>query len=331
MLYMAHMNLEDQMRIDEELKALERAMENNTFVFDAHPTLSNQYLRINNWSDLRVAIQILQNVVKLPDDDNIRMLTMHLENDASGESLNLSINDFNMLRNAINQYNDSLRIVVNTLRAHTVSSSPETFWVEVRSASDPTELAEITSEIERTLNMAGQAGGSFKFVGVGQGSDWLGFLTDSALTGIALNFSISLAASVVVEVMKVVGPLALAITLRDDGRSSEDLTQSDIDSEVGPVKDRLADIMINQGVEQFEKHLEDASYSSEVRNQVGASMRATTKAIKDMAESNRAVFEVSESGKDITIEIHGNNNEVTIQQFPDIPRQQDALPSVEDE
>ena len=318
------------MRIDTKLNALELVAKNGVFSFDTERIMNDQHVKILNWGDARVALQVLQDIEFLPNDRNSQLIGDYLENRGESDVLEVPLQHFQALQQAVQRYNNALNIVISTLRAHTVSSSPETIWVEVTSASNPSELANITREIERALKIAGQAGASFRFVGVAQGSDWFGFMTESPLAGIALNYCINLAASISMELMKVTGPVLHAfVTLDDD--SEEGPRQEDIDSRIASIKDRVTDVMIDQGVEQFVEHLKNARYQPESRNQVGASIRATTKTIKHMAESDQARFEVSESGKGIVVGIFGNNNQVTIQQFPNIPAQKDALPPGENE
>ena len=178
------------------------------------------------------------------------------------------------------------------------------------------------------LNIAGQVDASFKFVGVAQGSDWLGFVPNSDLAGLALNYCIGLAASISTELLKVAGPVMNAI-VRLDLDSDEDPSEEEIEKRLRDIKDRTADVMIEDGVRLFTEHLEQAQYPPEIQNQVGVAIRATTKSVREMAESNRAVFEVSDSGRNIVVGIHGNNNHITIQNFPQIPVHRDALTPAE--
>ncbi len=315
------------MRIDMKLNALARVIESDRITLDSESILGNQYLKINNWSDVCVALRVLQEVDWLPDDQHNKLLVDYLENRGNLDVIELSHQEFQTLQQAVQRYNAGLPVVINTLRAHARSSSPETVWVEIKSVSNPAELTSVTTEIERALNIAGQTGSSFSFAGVAQGSDWLGFIPGSELSGIALNYCISLAAAVTVELIKVAGPVmnALARINLDDEREEEP-TQEQIDERIKAIKDKVTDVMIDEGVKTFTERLDNAEYPQETRNQVGVAVRATTKAIRELGESDRAVFEVSESGKDIMIQVHGDNNQITIQNFPEIPAHREALP-----
>ena len=319
------------MRIDTKLRTLQRVSQNNAFTFEAEPILNRQYIKIQNWNDVCIALQILRDIDWLREDDQSRLLDEYLENRAGGDIIELPMGDFHTLQQATRRYDGGLQIVVNALKAHAVSSSSETIWVEIKSASDPSELASITKEIERALNIAGQADASFKFAGVAQGSDWLGFLPNSELAGAVLNYCINLAATISVELMKVSGPALKAVvrvTIDNENRDVEP-TQEEIDKQIRVIKDKTAEVMIEDGVKVFSDHLENAQFAPDVRNQVGATIKATTKTIQAMAESNRAVFEPSESGKMIVVEIHGSNNQITIQNFPEIAPSREALPPAE--
>ena len=131
--------------------------------------------------------------------------------------------------------------------------------------------------------------------------------------------------------MKISGPALKAVvrlTLDDENRDVEP-TQEEIDERIRIVKEKTAEVMIEDGVKVFSDHLENTQVQPATRNQVGATIKAATKTIKEMAESNRAVFEPSESGKSIVVEIHGNNNQITIQNFPEIAPRREALPPAE--
>ena len=321
------------MRIDTKLRALQRVIQNNVFTFEAEPFLDDQYVKVQNWGDVCIALRVLRDIDWLREDNQSKLLDDYLENRAGGDPVELPTGDFQSLEQAVRRYDDGLSIVVNALKAHAVSSSPETIWVDIKSAADPSELASITGDIERALNIAGQADASFSFVGVAQGSDWLGFLPNSELTGAVLNYCINLAATISVELMKISGPALRAVVRLSIDNENRDVepTQEEIDEQIRVVKDKTAEVMIEDGVKVFSDHLEKAQLTPDVRNQVGATIKATTKTIQEMAESNRAVFEPSESGKRIVVEIHGNNNQITIQNFPEIAPRREALPSAESE
>ena len=316
------------MRIDTKLNALQRVMRNDTFILEAEGILNNQYVKVQNWSNVCVALQVLTDIDWLPYDQYKKLLDDYLENRGDSDTLEVPADEYHILEQAVKRYNPGLPIVVNTLRAHAVSASEDTIWVEIASASDPTELADIMREIEKALNIAGQVDASFKFVGVAQGSDWLGFVPNSDLAGLALNYCIGLAASISTELLKVAGPVMNAI-VRLDLDSDEDPSEEEIEKRLRDIKDRTADVMIEDGVRLFTEHLEQAQYPPEIQNQVGVAIRATTKSVREMAESNRAVFEVSDSGRNIVVGIHGNNNHITIQNFPQIPVHRDALTPAE--
>ena len=108
-------------------------------------------------------------------------------------------------------------------------------------------------------------------------------------------------------------------------------TQEEINERIELLKEDTRDIIIDEGVKTFVEYLEDADYPPEFRNEVGNAVKAATKAIQDLGESERAVFELSESQKDIVVEIHGDNNQVTVQNFPQIPPHREALPPGESE
>ncbi len=319
------------MRIDTKLRALQRVSQNNEFTFEAEPILNQQYVKVQNWDDVCVALRVLRDIEWLGEDSQSQLLDEYLENRAGGDSIELPMGDYQTLEQAARRYDGGLSILVNALRAHAVSPSPETIWVEIKSAPDPSELASIVSEVERALNIAGQADASFKFAGVAQGSDWLGFLPNSELAGAVLNYCINLAATISIELLKISGPALKAmarISFDNENRDAEP-TQEELDEQIRIVKDKTVEVMIEDGVEVFSDHLERAQFSPDVRNQAGAAIRATTKTIKDMAESDRAVFEPSESGKNIIVEIHGSNNQITIQNFPAIAPRREALPPAE--
>ena len=316
------------MRIDTKLNALMRVAQPGEFTLDSEAILGNQRVKINNWKDVCIALRVLQDVDWLPNDEHSQLLVDYLENRGDLEVIELSHQEFEMLERAAWRYNEGLPIVINTLKAHARAMSPDTIWIELKSVADPAELSSITAEIERALNIAGQAGSSFRFAGVAQGSDWLGFIPGSMLAGIALNYCISLAATVTVELLKVTGPIVNAVaklTLDDEDRDGEP-TQEEIDARIRDIKDRAADVIIDEAVKTFTEHLKNAEYPPDARNQVGAAVRATTKTIRELGESNKAGFEMSESGKNIVLQVHGNNNQITVQNFPELPSSMEALP-----
>ena len=315
------------MRIDTKLNALMLVTQPGEFTLDSESILGDQRVKINNWKDVCIALRILQDVNWLPDDQHNQLLVDYLENRGDLEVIELSPQEFQMLEQAVQRYNGGLPIVINTLRAHARATSSDTIWIELRSVSDPAELSSITAEIERALNIAGQAGASFRFAGVAQGSDWLGFIPGSLLVGIALNYCISLAATVTVELLKVTGPIINAIaklTLDDDNQDREP-TQEEINERIKAIKDRAADEIIDEAVRAFIERLDNTEYPPGARNQVGVAIRATTKIVRELGESNRAVFEMSESGKNIMVQVHGDNNQITVQNFPELPNPREAL------
>ena len=315
------------MRIDTKLNALMLVTQPGEFTLDSESILGDQRVKINNWKDVCIALRVLQEVNWLPDDQHNRLLVDYLENRGDLEVIELSPQEFQMLEQAVQRYNGGLPIVINTLKAHARAMSSDTIWIELRSVSDPAELSSITAEIERALNIAGQAGASFRFAGVAQGSDWLGFIPGSPLVGIALNYCISLAATVTVELLKVTGPIINAVaklTLDDDNQDREP-TQEEINERIKAIKDRATDEIIDEAVRAFIERLDNTEYPPEVRNQVGVAIRATTKIVRELGESNRAVFEMSESGKNIVVQVHGDNNQITVQNFPELPNPREAL------
>ena len=318
------------MRIDTKLNALERVTENGRFILEAENILSNQYVKIQNWDNVRTALRVLGEVDWMPHDHQRQLLDDYLENRAEGDTLELPSGQFNELQQAVQRYNSGLEIILKTLRSHAVSTLPNTIWVEIRSPSDPTELANLVREIERALNIAGQVESSFKFVGVAQGSDWLGFLPNSELAGVALNYCIGLAASISAELLKVSGPVMTAFARLDLSRSGDESPSSEaVNERLRDIKEEATALMVEEGVQRFIERLDTAQYPDEVQNQAREAMKATTVAIRNMAEANQAIFEISETGKGINIEISGSNNQITIQNFPELPRHQDALPSAE--
>ena len=316
------------MRIDAKLHALQRVTGSGQFVLDYERILNNQYVKIQRWDDVCTALRVLREVDWLQEDSHSKLVDDYLENRGGGDSIEVPTPEFQTLVQATQRYNEGLPIVMKILQTQSRSTSTETFWVEIRSASDPNELAEVTRDIRRVLDMAGQTGSSFRFVGVAQGSDWLGFVPTSELTSIALAYCISLAAAASYELMKVAGPFVVAIVRRNIAESGEDEepTQEEISERIELLKDDTRDIIIDEGVKTFVEYLENANYSPEIRNEVGNAIRAATKAIQDLGESDRAVFELSESQKDIVVQIHGDHNQVTVQNFPQIPPPIEALP-----
>ncbi len=320
------------MRIDTKLNALERVTVNGTFTLEVEHILNNQYVKIQNWDDVCTALRVLREIDWIGDDQQRRLLDDYLENRGEGDTLEVPNGEFQALQQAVRRYNPGLPIILITLKAHAISSSSDTVWVEIKSASNPTELAELIREIERALNIAAQVEGPFRFVGVAQGSDWLGFVTNSDLTGVALNYCIGLVASISIELLKVSGPVMTAFAKLDLSRSGDDSpSPEDVNERLSDIKKEATDLMIKDGVQKFTERLANAQYPEEIQNQVGAAMEATAVAIQKMAEANQAVFEMSESGRKIVIEIHGDNNQITIQNFPEIPRHPEALPPADSE
>jgi hypothetical protein len=318
------------MRIDTKLNALQSVTENGQFTLEHEYILNNQYVKIQNWSDVCTALRVLREVDWMGDDSNRQLLDDYLENRGEGDTLEVPNGEFQSLQQAVQRYDHGLDIILNTLRAHAVSTSEDTIWVEIRSASDPAELADIVQQIRRALNIAGQTGAPFRFAGVAQGSDWLGFIPNSELVGIALNYCISLAASISAELLRVSGPVMVTLARRDLRRSEDDSpSQAAVNARLREIKEEAAELMTEEGVQKFIERLATSNYSREDQNQIAAAMRATTASIQKMAETDTARFEVSEEGKEILIEIHGDNNQITIQNFPEIPRRSEALPSAE--
>ena len=141
------------MRIDTKLNALQRVMRNDTFILEAEGILNNQYVKVQNWSNVCVALQVLTDIDWLPYDQYKKLLDDYLENRGDSDTLEVPADEYHILEQAVKRYNPGLPIVVNTLRAHAVSASEDTIWVEIASASDPTELADIMREIEKALNV----------------------------------------------------------------------------------------------------------------------------------------------------------------------------------
>ena len=50
------------MRIETKLAILKRVERNHDFVFDYETIMNGQYVVINNWEDIRNAIQVLQEI-----------------------------------------------------------------------------------------------------------------------------------------------------------------------------------------------------------------------------------------------------------------------------
>lgn len=320
------------MRIDTKLNALKSVTQSGQFVFNHEYILNGERVKIENWDDVIIALQVLREVDWMGDDRYSRLLDDYLNYRGEGDTLEITNNEFQQLNEAVQRYNSGLEIILNTLRVHTVSSSEDTVWVEIRSATDPAELAKIVNKIERTFNVAGQVDSSFKFVGVAQGSDWLGFVPNSELAGIALNYCIGLAASISTELIKVSGFAMTAtarIILRESG--DDNPSQEAVDERLRDIKEETMNVMIERGVQEFVEHLAESNHPEDVQNLAAEAIKVATRTITEMATEDRAVFEMSESGRNITIEIHGDNNQITIQNFPEMPRPQEALPSGETE
>lgn len=315
------------MRIDTKLIALNGVIQNDEFVLDSEYILNDQYVKINNWANVCTALRVLQEVEWMPNDEYSRLIKDYLDNRGDNEILEVPANEFQMLEQAVHRYDSGLPIIISVLKTHAVSTSDDTIWVEIKSISDPSELVDVTQKLERALNVAGQAGSSFRFVGVAQGSDWLGFIPNSELTGTVLNYCIGLAAKITMELMKMGSLVIRGIAVHQLASSGNDTpSQEDIDKQLDEVEKTVADLIVEEGINGFKKHLEEAGYPAESQNQIGVAIRATTESIANLAQSNQAVFEQSEEGKKIIIEIHGNNNQITIQNFPELPNYQQALP-----
>ena len=321
------------MRVDTQLNALQRVIVNGEIDLTFDLIQRDQYIRIFEWDKLCNALRVLREVDWLPEDSHSKLLDDYLEKRGDGDSIDVPTSEFDELYAASQRYNSGLPVVMKILQIQARSTSTDTVWVEIRSASDPKELAEVTRDIQRVLDIAGQTGSSFRFAGVAQGSDWLGFVPGSVLTGIALTYCISLAAAASCELMKVAGPFFVAMVRRSMAESGTDgePTQQAINERIKLLKEDTRDIIIDEGVETFVEYLKDADYPPDVRNQVGNAVKAATKAIQDLGEADRAVFEASESQKNIVVEIHGDHNQVTVQNFPQIPRHREALPPGESE
>ena len=321
------------MRFDSKLNALQEVIKDGQFALTFERILNNQYVKIHNWDSICTALRVLREVDWLPEDSNRRLLDDYLENRGYGASIEVPTPEFEALLQAFQRYNSGLPIVMNILQTQARSTPTDTVWVEIKSVSDPNELAVVTRDIQRVLDIAGQTGSSFRFVGVAQGSDWLGFLPGSELTGIALAYCISLAATASFELMRVAGPIFVAMVRRSiaDRDGDGEPTQDEINARIELLKEDTRDVIIDEGVKTFVEYLKDADYPPEVRNEVGNAVKAATKAIQDLGESDRALFEVSDSQKGIVVEIHGDNNQITVQNFPRIPPHIEALSPGESE
>ena len=236
------------MRIDTKLNALQKVTQDGQFIIKHEYILNNQRVKIDDWGNVIIALQVLQEVDWIGDDGYRQLLDDYLEHRAEADTLELPSGEFEVLHQAVQRYNSGLEIILNTLRAHSVPNSGNTIWVEIKSATDPAELAEIVKDIERTLDIAGQVDRSFRFVGVAQGSDWLGFIPNSELTGIALNYCIGLAATVTVELAKASGHAMTAMARRSLRKSGDDSpSQEDVDTELKGLKEETRDLMIEEG------------------------------------------------------------------------------------
>ena len=320
------------MRIDTKLNALQKVTQDGQFIIKHEYILNNQRVKIDDWGNVIIALQVLQEVDWIGDDGYRQLLDDYLEHRAEADTLELPSGEFEVLHQAVQRYNPGLEIILNTLRAHSVPNSGNTIWVEIKSATDPAELAEIVKDIERTLDIAGQVDSSFRFVGVAQGSDWLGFMPNSDLTGLALNYCIGLAGAITLELIKASGHVMTAMARRSLRKSGdENPAQEDVDKELRDIKKETRDLMVEEGVQKFTERLAEFGYPKQVQNTATEAMKKATVSIQEMADENRAIFNASESGKNINIYIDGSNNQITFQNPPEMPKHPEALASADSE
>lgn len=314
------------MRIETKLSVLERVASNHIFTIDAESIMNGQNVVIRNWRDVRTAVQILREMDWLPPDGDSQLLDDYLANRDEADTLEVSIGEYQELERVVHRYDDGLPVLLSTLRTHSVSTNPSVVWVEIKSASDPGELAKTAEEISRALVIAGQAGHAFRFVGVAQGSNWFGFEPMSALMGDIINYCIHLASSIVEEIQRVPSTFLTSmvrLSLEDSGNSNP--TQDDIDDHIDRINERTVNVLTDAGAKELLELLKGANYTESEQNQASSAVKLATKAIIDMGQGGRATFEPSEGGRNFVINVYGNER-VEINNFQVTERQPDALP-----
>ena len=317
------------MRIETKFSVLTRLIpDGNNFTIEGESIMNGQRYVIANWRDVRTAIQILREIDWLTPDSNSQLLDDYLANRPENDKLEMSAEEYNQLIGAVRRFDAGLPVVFNTLKAHAVDIDPSTIWVQMGRTTDPGDLADTIAEIVQALTRASQADHTFRFAGVAQGSDWLGFVPSSELMGTIINYCIHLSSSIVAELQNTPTLFMRNLvksTLSRRGKTDEP-TEEQIEEEIDTVNQMAATELIDAGVEELQKHLRKAGYKGTQVNQTKAAVKAATAAIIKLAQENRAAFEASENSRGLVINITGNER-VEINQL-NVPHPPDkALPS----
>ena len=319
------------MRIETKLTILDSVLRRDTIHFDTEHIMGGQRYIIRNWRDIRNTIDILSEMDWLPEDEHSQLLADYLANRAEADALELAPDEYHQLVNALQRFQPGLPAIRSALRVHAVTAEPSTIWVQLNSNQlTPKSLSQTLKEIADAFTRLSQAGETFHFVGVAQGSDWFGFNPSSPEMGTLMNCCIHLASSIVADIKQI--PISFLrsfvklnlsdqlIPQDDDVPSTPtDIPEADIDEAIANVNEHTTDRLIHEGVEEILKQLDGGD--SRKRDAV----KKATKSIIQLMQDNKAAFEPSENSN-ITINIRGEHVEV----YNLMPHNPEALPPHEE-
>ena len=318
------------MRIETKLTILKNVLRDDTIHFDTEQIMGGQRYIVRNWRDIRTTIDILSEMDWLPEDELSQLLADYLANRAEADTLELAPDEYDQLVNALQRFQPGLPVIRSALQVHAVTAEPSTIWVQLDSNQlTPKSLSQTLKEITDAFTRLSQAGETFHFVGVAQGSDWFGFDPSSPEMGTLMNCCIHLASSIVADIKQI--PMSfirsfVRLNLSDQLIPLEhetpiiptDMTEADIDEAIANVNEHTTDRLIDEGVEEILKQLDGS-------NRKRDAVKKATKSIIQLMQDNKAAFEPSENSN-ITINIRGDHVEV----YNLIPHNPEALPPHEE-
>lgn len=164
------------MRIDQKLEAIRAASDDSgQLLLDNTEFYGGQAYRVENWTQLFGALEVLmeQNWPRVRWPNQTRWLDDFMELNPREEVPLLDVNQFNELQGVINLFRDLLPVAIDVLASQVPEYEPQTIFIDIGRLQTFDELEDAIGDLKRLFDLMSINGG-FSFVGVAQGSDWIG-------------------------------------------------------------------------------------------------------------------------------------------------------------
>ena len=293
------------MRIDERLQVIREALdESGNIRVEAIERFGGQAFQIDNWRQLRPALEELLRQNWIPNQDLVRDF---VEVESSGNTPLLEVRRYHEFDSAIKQLNPSIPIVVGTMSSLATERDPGVIFVEIGDVATPEELNTSITEITELFNIL-SGDRSFRFAGFAHGSEWLSWIPLSELTGVAANLAI-LVAQVWFNMLAERSTERLLQEARAWNRANNG-DDSDLSDEL--IENFRAE-MVKDDLAPYWKAIEESlgEMPEAQRNQVLNRIRIGAEKARQQMDRGRT-FEVSLNAPSITVNGDNNSPAITI-------------------